>query len=146
MNKILCVCLGNQSRSPMMAAVLQNLVREQFEVESAGVREAAAGMPANPLSVECMSDRGIDLSGHVSRWVGHLELDSYSAIICVGESEAEILRRHAPHLRILVANNGLGIDDPSGGGIEAYRACLETIDVAMTDFARAVSPGRPTGE
>ena len=38
MEKFLCVCVGNISRSPMMQAVLQQHLGANFLVESAGVR------------------------------------------------------------------------------------------------------------
>ena len=76
MNKVLCVCSGNISRSPMMQAVLQQRLGASFLVESAGVREELAGRPANHRSVACMKERGVDLSTHVSRWVGRLDLTS----------------------------------------------------------------------
>ena len=39
MEKVLCVCVGNISRSPMMQAVLQQHLGASFLVESAGVRK-----------------------------------------------------------------------------------------------------------
>ena len=87
MEKVLCVCLGNISRSPMMQAVLQQQLGAGFRVESAGVSKAWAGRPANHRSVACMRERGIDLSGHISRWIGDLDLDRYRWIVCVGHDE-----------------------------------------------------------
>lgn len=43
MEKVLCVCVGNLSRSPMMQAVLQQQLGVAFRVESAGVSEGLAG-------------------------------------------------------------------------------------------------------
>ena len=51
MKKVLCVCTGNISRSPMMRAVLQQHLGAAFLVESAGVRKELAGRPANHRSV-----------------------------------------------------------------------------------------------
>ena len=67
MEKVLCVCVGNISRSPMMQALLQQHLGEAFRVESAGVSRELSGRPANHRSVACMKERGVDLSGHVSR-------------------------------------------------------------------------------
>jgi protein-tyrosine phosphatase len=72
MEKVLCVCVGNISRSPMMQAVLQQHLGASFLVESAGVHKELAGRPANDRSVACMKERGVDLSGHISRWIGDL--------------------------------------------------------------------------
>lgn len=142
MAKILCVCLGNRSRSPMMQAVLQQLVGDAFDVESAGVRAAAAGLPANDRSVLCMAERGIDLSGHVSRWAGDLDLGKYACIICVGDAEAEqvkLLLDGQPGPRVIVANaeNG-GIPDPFDHGLAGYRTCLSLLDAVMPSISNDI--------
>src|ERR1700722_8224194 len=92
MEKVLCVCVGNLSRSPMMQAVLQAHLGAAFQVESAGLRKELAGRPANHRSVACMKERGVDLSSHVSRWIGDLDLDQYRWIVCVGHEEADMVR------------------------------------------------------
>lgn len=47
MEKVLCVCVGNISRSPIMHAVLQQHLGAGFRVESAGISKEMAGRPAN---------------------------------------------------------------------------------------------------
>lgn len=86
--KVLCVCVGNISGSPMMQAVLQHHLGANFQVESAGISSELTGRPANYRSVACMSERGVDLSAHVSRRIGDLKLDQYRWIVCVGQDEA----------------------------------------------------------
>jgi protein-tyrosine-phosphatase len=92
MERVLCVCVGNISRSPMMQAVLQQHLGAFFLVESAGMSKELAGRPANARSVACMAERGVDLSGHISRWIGDLDLDQYRWIVCVGHDEANKVR------------------------------------------------------
>ena len=92
MVRVLCVCVGNISRSPMMQAVLQQHLGDEFLVESAGISRELANRPANPRSVTCMKERGLDLSGHISRWIGDLDLDEYRWIVCVGSDEADTVR------------------------------------------------------
>ena len=144
MEKVLCVCLGNSSRSPMMQAVLQQQLGEAFQVESAGVLKPAAGRGANPRSILCMNERGVDLTGHTRRWTGDLDLGQYAWIICVGPDEAAQVRAtlgDAP-TTVVVANaeNG-GIPDPYELGLQGYRDCLALLDVAMTDMARRITSG-----
>src|SRR3982751_334371 len=121
MEKVLCVCLGNISRSPMMQAVLQQQLGAGFRVESAGVSRELAGRPANHRSVACLRERGVDLSGHVSRWIGDLHLDQYRWIVCVGHDEADQVRSTLgagsaavpDPARVIVANADQGgIPDP----------------------------------
>ena len=142
MEKILCVCVGNISRSPMMQAVLQQHLGAAFLVESAGVREELAGRPANHRSVACLKERGVDLSGHVSRWVGSLDLDSYQWFVCVGHDEADQVRSHldADQSRVIVANEHRGgIPDPYELGLAGYRDCLALLDEVMPQVARRIS-------
>jgi len=39
-----------------------------------------------------MKERGVDLSGHISPWIGDLDLDLYRWIVYVGHDEAEKVR------------------------------------------------------
>jgi low molecular weight protein-tyrosine phosphatase len=156
MEKVLCVCLGNISRSPMMQAVLQQQLGPAFQVESAGVSEALAGRPANHRSVACMQERGVDLSGHVSRWIGDLDLDQYRWIVCVGPDEADKVRSAlgrfsggAGSASVIVANDDRGgVPDPYELGLAGYRHCLALLDEVMPQIAQqisAVGVAGPTG-
>jgi protein-tyrosine phosphatase len=147
MERVLCVCVGNISRSPMMQAVLQQHLGAAFRVESAGVREALAGRPANHRSVACMKERGIDLSGHISRWIGDLDLDQYRWIVCAGHDEADKVRSAlgqvsggADSTRVMVANEHQGgIPDPYELGLAGYRDCLALLDQVMPSVAQQIS-------
>lgn len=142
--KVLCVCVGNISRSPMMQAVLQQQLGTAFLVESAGLTKDLAGRPANYRSVACMKERGVDLSGHVSRWIGDLDLDQYRWIVCVGRDEADNVRSclGADSARVIIANEHQGgIPDPYERGLAGYRDCLTLLDQVMPDVARRISGG-----
>jgi protein-tyrosine phosphatase len=126
MEKVLCVCVGNISRSPMMQAVLQQQLGGAFQVESAGLTKELAGRPANHRSVTCMQERGVDLSGHRSRWIGDLNLSQFGWIVCVGQDEADKVRGAlgAGSARVMVANEHHGgIPDPYELGLAGYRDC-----------------------
>ena len=141
MKKVLCVCLGNISRSPMMQAVLQQQLGKAFRVESAGVSEGLAGRPANHRSVACMKERGVDLDGHMSRWMGDLDLGQYRWIVCVGNEEADMVRSALGDgsARVMVANaDHGGIPDPYELGLAGYRGCLALLDQVMPQVARDI--------
>ena len=145
MEKVLCVCLGNISRSPMMQAVLQQHLGAAFLVESAGVSRELAGRPANNHSVACMNERGVDLSGHISRWIGDLDLDQYRWIVCVGHDEANKVRSAlgAVSASVMVANEHQGgIPDPYGLGLAGYRDSLALLDQVMPNVAQQISGAR----
>lgn len=145
MDKVLCVCVGNISRSPMMAAVLQEALGAAYAVESAGLTPELAGRPANYRSVACMQERGVDLSGHRSRFMGDLDLTNYRWIVCVGEDEASRVRATlGVHAAAVIVANGAqgGILDPYELGMEGYRACLALLDRAMPEVARDIAASR----
>ena len=140
MEKVLCVCVGNLSRSPMMQAVLQQHLGAAFLVESAGVSKELAGRPANGRSVACMKERGVDLSGHTSRWIGDLDLDQYRWIVCVGHDEADKAALGADSASVMVANEHQGgIPDPYELGMAGYRDCLALLDQVMPRVAQHIS-------
>lgn len=139
--KVLCVCVGNISRSPMMQAVLQQHLGAAFLVESAGLSKELAGRPANYRSVACMKERGVDLSGHISRWIGDLDLDQYEWIVCVGREEADKVRSalRADTASVMVANEQQGgIPDPYELGMAGYQHCLALLDQVMPYVAQHI--------
>jgi len=145
METVLCVCVGNISRSPMMQAVLQQHLGPAFLVESAGLTRELAGRPANHRSVACMKERGVDLSGHISRWIGDVDLDQYRWIVCVGRDEANKIRSTwcADSARVIVANEDQGgIPDPYELGLAGYRECLALLDQVMPRVAQHIRETR----
>lgn len=147
MGKVLCVCVGNISRSPMMQAVLQRHLGASFLVESAGLDRALAGRPANYRSVACMKERGVDLSGHTSRWIGELDLGQYPWIVCVGHEEADKVRSMlgAGSATMIVANAPKGIPDPYELGLAGYQDCVALLDQVMPQVARQISEASLAG-
>lgn len=146
MEKVLCVCVGNLSRSPMMQAVLQQHLGDAFLVESAGVKKGVAGRPANDRSIVCMKERGHDLSGHISRWIGDLDLKQYRWIVCVGQDEADKVRSAlgADTAIVMVANEDQGgIPDPYELGLAGYRDCLALLDLVMPLVAQHITKASP---
>jgi protein-tyrosine-phosphatase len=118
------------ARYPSRASTMKPLAREEL-----------AGRPANHRSVSCMKECGVDLSVHVSRWVGDLDLDQYQWIVCVGHDEADQVRSllGADKTRVIVANEHQGgIPDPYELGLAGYRDCLALLDEVMPHVARRI--------
>jgi protein-tyrosine-phosphatase len=66
MQRLLFVCTGNLCRSPMAAAIADQLalaMAREVEIRSAGTR-ARAGDPAHPQVVAVCRELGIDLTAH----------------------------------------------------------------------------------
>jgi protein-tyrosine-phosphatase len=126
----------------MMQVLLQEQLGDEFQVESAGIREGCTGQSANDHSMLCMRERGADLSQHQSRWVGDLNLSEYSHIVCVGNNEADKVRECLPqdsNTVVLIANeDDGGIPNPWEKGLQAYRDCLAMLDKVIPEIAHLV--------
>lgn len=95
MKKVLCVCLGNSDRSPLMAAVLKLFLEKaghQVQVESAGVLEfTKLGGPASQCAMTSAKRIGLDLSSHNKCWVRSLDLSQYDLFVCADVLAADKL-------------------------------------------------------
>ena len=144
MKKLLFVCTGNTCRSPM-AEVIFNSIAEQkgidWRAESAGVA-AIGNRPASPNAIQAVSELGLDLSKHSTRFLPSVDLNEYSLFVGLNEEHADILRSLGipPELvRVLyrVPNSDdpydlrMDIVDPYGGDIKAYRKCRDDIEGAV---------------
>jgi len=63
---ILVVCIGNICRSPMAEALLRARAPAGVHIHSAGIA-AMVGEPADPIAVQLMQARGIDITHHRAR-------------------------------------------------------------------------------
>jgi len=61
--RVLFLCTHNSARSQMAEGFLRALAGDRFEVASAGTEKTFV----NPLAVEVMAERGIDISAHTSK-------------------------------------------------------------------------------
>ena len=65
--QVLVVCTANVCRSPMGAVLLQRTLANAglpITVASAGVRASEHSLPVDPLAVEAMARRGLDIAAH----------------------------------------------------------------------------------
>lgn len=122
--KILCVCFGNTCRSPMLQALLSEKLRDKdFDVESAGLADRF-GTPASIHAVECMREKGLDITNHRSRKASDLDLTSYDRIYCVEEVLIQqLIALGAPNDRVEVVE----VSNPYDKDLETYRACAEIL-------------------
>jgi len=107
-HKILFVCIHNSARSQMAEAFLNDLGKENFEAESAGLEP---GM-LNPNVVEVMKEEGYDLSQKGTQSVFDLFKKGlfYNAVITVcDEASAE----RCPIFPGMVKRIGWSFADPS---------------------------------
>ena len=79
--KVLFVCVHNSARSQMAEAFLNELGKEQFEAESAGIEPGLL----NPNVVQAMTESGIDISSKQTKAAFDLVRQGkhYDAVITV---------------------------------------------------------------
>jgi len=133
----------------MMAVLLQKELGDEFQVESAGTFKKWGewpGEPANGHAILCLEEMGIDISDHRSRWIGDLDLSSFSHIVCVNEKALDntvLFLAGYRGAKIIVANGNYGgIPDPYGKGLGAYRECLSLMEKVVPDIANQIRASR----
>jgi arsenate reductase len=101
---ILFLCTGNSCRSQMAEGWTRKLKGDEFEVRSAGVETHGL----NPLAVEVMAEAGVDISGHRSKLVSELDVDTFDYVVTVCDHASE----HCPFFPAESRRIHAGFPDP----------------------------------
>ena len=82
---VLILCTGNSARSQMAEGLLRELAGDDMEVFSAGTKPSIV----NPLAIQAMSERGIDISGQRSKHLNEYLNQPFDYVITVCDDAAE---------------------------------------------------------
>ncbi len=74
---VLFCCTNNAIRSPMAEAMMKQLHGHHIYVDSAGVRT----MELDPMMIEVMAEKGLDMSRHKPKTLDDLEDGYYDVIV-----------------------------------------------------------------
>ena len=101
MIKILFVCHGNISRSPMAEYILKDMVAkagagDRFEIASAAVSREEIGNPVYPPARRELAAHGIGCQGHRARQVTEEDFRRYDRIYYMDASNGWYLSRMLP--------------------------------------------------
>lgn len=83
--RVVFVCTHNSARSQMAEGFLRALAGDRFEVASAGTEKTSV----NPLAIEAMAERGIDISQHSSKTIDSLLSDAWDYLVTVCDDANE---------------------------------------------------------
>jgi protein-tyrosine-phosphatase len=118
--KVLFVCVENAGRSQMAEAFAKTYGKGKVEATSAGTVPAEE---VNPVVVQVMREKGIDLSGNKPKLVTNQMVQEADMIIVMGCSAQGFCP--APLLNKVV---DWGIEDPKGKPLEKVREIRDEIE------------------
>lgn len=159
--RICFVCTGNTCRSPMAAAVFNDLAAREAAASaawlgtnpaerpvalSAGL-EAEEGAPITDLAVVALGEAGIPsvpgnaYADHTARQVDRELLASCDLIVGISRRHAMALIFRYPELADRITAMPRDIPDPFGGDLSVYRACLAALTQGIQDMFFPQSEG-----
>lgn len=83
MKRILFLCVANSARSQMAEGLARRTFGNRAEVMSAGSHPATV----NPFAIEAMAELGIDIAGHRSKSVDHIDVSTLDLVITLCAEE-----------------------------------------------------------
>jgi arsenate reductase (thioredoxin) len=83
--RVLVLCTGNSARSQMAEGLLRELGGDRLDVYSAGTNPSTV----NPLAIEVMRERGIDISSHRSKHLEEFLGQLFDYVLTVCDKAAE---------------------------------------------------------
>lgn len=139
-NHVLMICTGNICRSPMAQALLVRRLSSRnlaTKVESAGLH-ALVGHPADPLALDLMRERGLDLSKHRARQVSKDLLRASDLILTMEADQQRETESIDSTLRGRVHRLGkvgrFDVPDPYVRGRAAFEQALALIERGLNEL------------
>jgi protein-tyrosine-phosphatase len=131
---VLFLCVANSVRSQLAEGLGRRLAPPGVEVHSAGSEPGQL----NPLAVEVMAERGIDISGHASKPLGAIPSERIGTVVTLCADEvcpifpANVIRHHWPQ------PDPAAVSGDDAAKRAAFRTCRDDIEAALrTLFADA---------
>jgi arsenate reductase len=127
---VLFVCVHNAGRSQMAAGFLKHMADRRIEVLSAGSQPANQ---VNPVAVQAMSEKGIDLSREVPKLLADNAVRVADVVITMGCGDACPLY---PGKRY----EDWELDDPAGQNLELVRPIRDEIETRVRKLVAELLP------
>jgi arsenate reductase (thioredoxin) len=131
MKKVMFVCKKNSRRSQMAEGFARTLGAGKIAVTSSGL----AASHIDPISVQVMSEIGIDISNQSSKSLSNYNAEDYDAVISlcgcgVNLPEAWVIREVFEDWQL---------DDPEGESIETFRRVRDQVKERVLNLITSLS-------
>jgi protein-tyrosine phosphatase len=131
---VLMVCTGNICRSPIAQALLERAL-PGIAADSAGTH-ALVGRAADPLGVQLMDERGIDLRAHVATALTDNRIDGAGLILTMTQAQSVWLKGTWPAAAGKVHRLGVHGDFDV---VDPYRRTRFTFELAVSQIEQGLS-------
>jgi arsenate reductase (thioredoxin) len=136
--RVLFLCTHNSARSQMAEGFLRALAPNRFEAASAGTEKTSV----NPLAIEVMAERGIDISTHTSKVVDGVLAQPWDYLVTVCDDANE----RCPLVSGIHTRLHWSFPDPSRATgtrddrLDAFRRVRDAIEARLSEWLRTVDP------
>jgi protein-tyrosine phosphatase len=123
------------------------LLRSRFAARTRGVVESAGimalvGRPADPIAVELLAERGIDISGHRARKLTPEMIATADLVLVMEAAQQQEIERLSKAARGRVHRLGrfgsYDVEDPYRLPRAAFERALRQIERGLDDFDRVI--------
>ena len=127
--KVLFACVANSCRSQMAEALARFHGQGKIEAYSAGSNPSGQ---VNPLAIEVMEERGLDISHHRSKGFNELPADKFDIVVLMGCGEQcpFVPTRKRIEWEIL---------DPEGKPLPFFRKLQDEIESKVISLLQSIS-------
>ena len=137
--RVLFVCTGNTCRSPMAAAIFNDMAKKKRPgamALSAGLF-ARPGDPVTPMAVKVLAEAGVvpqepdPYPTHVAHPVEASWVRDADAVVAMSDRHAMELLFRYPEAAGKISTLPFELPDPFGGAEAVYRACFDKLQYAV---------------
>lgn len=128
--KVAFVCVHNSCRSQMAEGWAKQLGADVLEAYSAGTENYPE---VKPMAVQVMEEVGVSMAGHVPKLLTDIP-DELDILITMG---CNVICPYIPNRH----QEDWGLEDPSGGPIEAFRQTRGLIREKVEDLISRIKHG-----
>lgn len=139
--RILVVCIGNICRSPMAAGLFRQAMPD-VQTCSAGM-SALVGHGADPVAVQIMAERGIDITAHRARMLTDAIVRDSDLILVMDDQQKQQITTKYPHVRGKVFRLGeaasLDIPDPYQQSTEMFHTVFSMMENCVNEWVKRIN-------